>query len=124
MQLTHYLGCIGYASPTYIGATRQYSGDQSGFFLAAVLLEEKEGWTFVGFYARRDLAQKKQDEHPGSIFICVGELDATEADESKAEATIDAEQANQEAETAAEHNTPKLTISRITEKLLMEENLG
>jgi len=94
------------------------------FFLAAVLLEEKEGWTFVGFYARRDLAQKKQDEHPGSIFICVGELDATEADESKAEATIDAEQANQEAETAAEHNTPKLTISRITEKLLMEENLG
>jgi hypothetical protein len=118
------LGCIGCASPTYIGATRQYSGYQSGFFLAAVLLEGKEGWIFVGFYARRDLAQKKQGEPPGSIFVCVRELDATEADESKAEATIDAEQANQEAETAAEHNTPKLTISRITEKLLMEENLG
>ncbi|WP_299653129.1 hypothetical protein [uncultured Tateyamaria sp.] len=90
----------------------------------AVLQEGKEGWTAVGFCGRIDLAQKKQGEHPGSVFVEVRELGATEADETKAEATKDAEQANHEAEGAAETGTPKLTISRLTEKLLMDENLG
>lgn len=90
----------------------------------AVLLEGKEGWTVVGFCGRLDLAQKKQGEHPGSIFVEVSELGATEADETKAEAAEDAEQGNQEAEGTAETDTPKRTISRLTEKLLMDENLG
>lgn len=90
----------------------------------AVLLEGKDCWTVVGFCGRLELAQKKQGEHPGSIFVEVREFGATEADETKAEATEDAEQANQEAEDAAETDKPKLTISRLTEKLLMDENLG
>lgn len=90
----------------------------------AVLLDGKEGWTAVGFCGRLDLAQKKQGEHPGSIFVEVRELGATEADVTKAEAAEDAEQANHEAEDTAEDHKPKLTISRLTEKLLMDENLG
>lgn len=90
----------------------------------AVLLEGRDGWTVVGFCGRLDLAQKKQGAHPGSIFVEVRELGATDADETKAEATEDAEQANHEAEGAAETDEPKLTISRLTEKLLMDENLG
>ncbi|MDE4175084.1 hypothetical protein PXK01_13045 [Phaeobacter sp. PT47_59] len=90
----------------------------------AVLLEGKDGWAVVGFCGRLDLAQKKQGEHPGSIFVEVRELGATEADETKAEAAEDAEQASHEAEEAAETGRPKLTISRLTEKLLMDENLG
>lgn len=90
----------------------------------AVLLEGKDGWRSVGFCGRLDLAQKKQGEHPGSIFVKVRELGATEADETKAEATEDAEQANQVAEGTSETDRPKLTISRLTEKLLMDENLG
>lgn len=66
----------------------------------AVLLEGKDGWTVVGFCGRLDLAQKKQGEHLGSIFVEVRELDAAETDR------------------------PKLTISRLTEKLLMDGNLG
>ena len=90
----------------------------------AVLLEGKDGWTVVGFCGRLDLAQKKQGEHPGSIFVEVRELGATEADETKAVAAEDAERANHEAEEAAETGRPKLTISRLTEKLLMDETLG
>lgn len=90
----------------------------------AVLLEGKDGWAVVGFCGRLDLARKKQGEHPGSIFVEVRELGATEADETKAEAAEDAEQANHEAEDTAEDDKPKLTISRLTEKLLMDENLG
>lgn len=90
----------------------------------AVLLEGKDGWAVVGFCGRLDLAQKKQGEHPGSIFVEVRELGATEADETKAEAAEDAEQASHEAEEAAETGRPKLTISRLTEKLLMDETLG
>lgn len=90
----------------------------------AVLVEGKEGWTAVGFCGRLDLAQKKQGDHPGSIFVEVRELGATEADETKAVAAEDAEQTNHEAEGAAETDMPKLTISRLTEKLLMDENLG
>lgn len=90
----------------------------------AVLLEGKDGWAVVGFCGRLDLAQKKQGEHPGSIFVEVRELGATEADETKAEAAEDPEQANHEAEDTAEDDKPKLTISRLTEKLLMDENLG
>lgn len=90
----------------------------------AVLLEGKDGWAVVGFCGRLNLAQKKQGEHPGSIFVEVRELGATEADETKAEAAEGAEQATQEAEGAAETDTSKLTISRLTEKLLMDENLG
>ena len=73
----------------------------------------------MGFCGRLDLAQKKQGEHPGSIFVEVRELGAT-----KAEAAEDAEQAIHEAEEAAEGDKPKLTISRLTENLLMDENLG
>jgi len=90
----------------------------------AVLLEGKEGWRVVGFCGRLDLAQKKQGEHPGSIIVEVRELGAIKADETKAEAPEDAEQANHEAAVATETDTPKLTISRLTEKLLMDENLG
>ncbi|MDD9731078.1 hypothetical protein PVW46_14270 [Mameliella sp. AT18] len=90
----------------------------------AVLLDGKDGWTAVGFCGRLDLAQKKQGEHPGSIFVEVRELGATDADETKTEAAEDAEQANHTAEDAAETDKPKLTISRLTEKLLMDENLG
>lgn len=90
----------------------------------AVLLQGKNGWTLVGFCGRLDLAQKKQGEHPGSIFVEVRELGATEADETKAEATEGAEHATQAAEDVVESVTPKLTISRLTEKLLMDENLG
>ena len=90
----------------------------------AVLLEGKDGWAVVGFCGRLDLAQKKQGEHPGSIFVEVKELGATEADETKAEVAEDAEQAHHEAKGAAETDTPKLTISRLTEKLLMNENFG
>ena len=90
----------------------------------AVLLEGKDGWAVVGFCGRLDLAQKKRGEHPGSIFVEVRELGATEADETKAVAAEDAERANHEAEEAAETGQPKLTISRLTEKLLMDENLG
>ncbi|UWP96528.1 hypothetical protein K3X48_06005 [Aliiroseovarius crassostreae] len=90
----------------------------------AVLLEGKDGWTAVCFCGRLDLAQKKQGEHPGSIFVEVRELGATDADETKTEAAEYAEQANHEAEDAAEDDKPKLTISRLTEKLLMDETLG
>lgn len=90
----------------------------------AVLLEGKEGWTVVGFCGRLDLAQKKQGEHPGSIFVEVREFGATEADETNAVAAEDAEQANHEAAGAAETDARKLTISRLTEKLLMDDNLG
>lgn len=90
----------------------------------AVLQEGKDGWAVVGFCGRPDLAQKKQGEHPSSISVEVRELGATETDESKAEATEDAEQATQEAEDVAEDDKPKLTISRLTEKLLMDETLG
>ncbi len=90
----------------------------------AVLLEGKDGWTVVGFCGRLDLAQKKQGEHPGSIFVEVRELGATEADETKVEAAEGAVQGNHEAEGAAEDDKPKLTISRLTEKLLMDETLG
>jgi len=90
----------------------------------AVLLEGKDGWRSVGFCGRLDLAQKKQGEHPGSIFVEVRELGDTEADETKAEVTESIEQTNQEAEDAAETDALKFTISRLTEKLLMDENLG
>ncbi len=90
----------------------------------AVLLESKDGWTVVGFCGRLDLAQRKQGEHPSSIFVEVKELGTTEADETKAEAAEDAEQATQEAEDAAETDRPKLTISRFIEKLLMDEYLA
>lgn len=78
----------------------------------------------VGFCGRLDLAKKKQSEHADSIFVEVRELGATEADETSAKSTEDAEQATHEAEDAAETGTPKLTISRLTEKLLMDETLG
>ncbi len=90
----------------------------------AVLLEGKEGWKAAGFCGRIDLAHKKQNEHPGSIVVGVRELGATEAAETNVKPTEDAEQANQKAEDAAETVAPKLTISRLTEKLLMDENLG
>lgn len=105
----------------------------------AVLLEGNNGWGVVGFCGRLDLAQKKQGEHPGSIFVEVRELGDKQTDKPKTKTAEDAEQAKGETNGATEKELsvdekirnakvtgpkPKQTIGRLVRELLMDETLA